>query len=746
MDTREPDSLERCGHHSDWALRAACCFGRGRGGREAAGRGPAPQRADRSGDRGESSSPHAAARRAHRTVPIALSVVDDSAAAGHGQLFAQRNPAPGAVAAGLQLQPAQHQHQHPRARQQRLADQRRSRERRRLLCRRRLLRPRRADRSSTSSTSIRSRCCADRRARCSARTPRPAPSASRPSGRASSPSTEAEVSGGDYGRREVRASATGPIVDDRLAYRLTYALTERDGYIDNVATGRDVADYENTSVRGQLLFEPTEDLDVRVIGDYSTAGRGMLHPADRGRVRQLRRRHADTQQLHGAYRPQGLHARVARSVRAPRRCRRPLPGGHEELWRLGQRRLGPGCRPHHLDHRVSRLGLVPEKRRRQHRAAGIYEGPAGERAAAVQPGAPVRQRRGRRVRLCHGRVLPVAAQRGAQQHRARLRTRPTGTCRPCRRRSPTRRSTASATNPSWHPKSTATRCSARTCGTSHDRLDLTTGIRFSRDEKQGEFETYWVSGTDLSTLPPEVAVPAFAIRSSFNPQQQSFTTELKDDSISGLVSLSYELTDYGARLRVRGDRLEVRWTQSRGAAGGGRPGRRARRRRELRARRSRRSFSTRGSRSTRRRSGPRSTITRLRSRRCSRPQRRFASTSRTPARSGPAASRSDLDYDPNDFVSLNAAVAWADAYYVDYTDAQQAAENLNLGRAAGPERRAAGGRAGIHVLAERRCHAIRSAGAAVRSRSTAAPTTRSAPTTSRRSATRATRKSTATVC
>ena len=30
-------------------------------------------------------------------------------------------------------------------------------------------------------------------------------------------------------------------------------------------------------------------------------------------------------------------------------------------------------------------------------------------------------------------------------------------------------------------------------------------------------------------------------------------------------------------------------------------------------------------------------------------------------------------------MSLNAAVAWVDAYYVDYEDAQQAAENLNLG-------------------------------------------------------------------
>jgi iron complex outermembrane receptor protein len=39
----------------------------------------------------------------------------------------------------------------------------------------------------------------------------------------------------------------------------------------------------------------------------------------------------------------------------------------------------------------------------------------------------------------------------------------------------------------------------------------------------------------------------------------------------------------------------------------------------------------------------------------------------------------DLDYDINESVNINAAVAWADAYYVDYEDAQQAAENLNLG-------------------------------------------------------------------
>jgi iron complex outermembrane receptor protein len=86
------------------------------------------------------------------------------------------------------------------------------------------------------------------------------------------PSFEPEISGeasiGNYGHHQVRASASGPLADN-LAVRLSLADTHRDGYIRNVLTGGRAQSYDDFTVRGQLLYKPTDTLDIRVIGDYS---------------------------------------------------------------------------------------------------------------------------------------------------------------------------------------------------------------------------------------------------------------------------------------------------------------------------------------------------------------------------------------------------------------------------------------------------------------------------------------------
>jgi iron complex outermembrane recepter protein len=78
-----------------------------------------------------------------------------------------------------------------------------------------------------------------------------------------------EVSVGDYGYTQAKASASGPLVADLAAYRLTASYTDRDGFIDNVRTGEKAQSYENFSARGQVLLTPTENLDIRLIGDFS---------------------------------------------------------------------------------------------------------------------------------------------------------------------------------------------------------------------------------------------------------------------------------------------------------------------------------------------------------------------------------------------------------------------------------------------------------------------------------------------
>jgi iron complex outermembrane receptor protein len=83
------------------------------------------------------------------------------------------------------------------------------------------------------------------------------------------PEFHADVSAGERGYRQVRTSLSGGVIDGLLAARITASVTRSDGLLTNAYNGRDVNDYRNVSVRGQLLFTPTSKLSIRIIGDYS---------------------------------------------------------------------------------------------------------------------------------------------------------------------------------------------------------------------------------------------------------------------------------------------------------------------------------------------------------------------------------------------------------------------------------------------------------------------------------------------
>ncbi len=84
------------------------------------------------------------------------------------------------------------------------------------------------------------------------------------------PSTTAEVSVGDYSYNQERLSTTGPLVADKLAYRLTLYNTGRDGVLHNRLTGGDDNSVARSGARLQLLATPGPRLSLRLIGEYST--------------------------------------------------------------------------------------------------------------------------------------------------------------------------------------------------------------------------------------------------------------------------------------------------------------------------------------------------------------------------------------------------------------------------------------------------------------------------------------------
>ncbi|MBO9575285.1 MAG: TonB-dependent receptor [Sphingobium sp.] len=80
---------------------------------------------------------------------------------------------------------------------------------------------------------------------------------------------EEELSLGQQGFWQAKAAVTGPIAGDTVAFRLSGALTRRDGVIYNTVLKRYQNDVHNDAVRGQLLFQPSSDLSIRVIGDWA---------------------------------------------------------------------------------------------------------------------------------------------------------------------------------------------------------------------------------------------------------------------------------------------------------------------------------------------------------------------------------------------------------------------------------------------------------------------------------------------
>lgn len=77
-----------------------------------------------------------------------------------------------------------------------------------------------------------------------------------------------ELSYGNYGYIQAKASVTGPI-SKKIAARASFSGTQRDGTIYNVSTGRYTNELNNQGTRIQFLYQPTEKISLVLSGDYS---------------------------------------------------------------------------------------------------------------------------------------------------------------------------------------------------------------------------------------------------------------------------------------------------------------------------------------------------------------------------------------------------------------------------------------------------------------------------------------------
>jgi outer membrane receptor protein involved in Fe transport len=78
----------------------------------------------------------------------------------------------------------------------------------------------------------------------------------------------AEITYGNYDYMRGEVGITGPI-SESVAYRLDGVYMRRDGFLEDVISGRDINNRDRFLLRGQLLFEPSDQLNIRLIADYA---------------------------------------------------------------------------------------------------------------------------------------------------------------------------------------------------------------------------------------------------------------------------------------------------------------------------------------------------------------------------------------------------------------------------------------------------------------------------------------------
>jgi outer membrane receptor protein involved in Fe transport len=74
--------------------------------------------------------------------------------------------------------------------------------------------------------------------------------------------------------QDYAAAVGGPLIGDKLAFRLSAERHKSDGFLDNPILHSDRVDFaDDTQLRGKLLFQPTDDLTIRLVVNHADVKR-----------------------------------------------------------------------------------------------------------------------------------------------------------------------------------------------------------------------------------------------------------------------------------------------------------------------------------------------------------------------------------------------------------------------------------------------------------------------------------------
>lgn len=72
---------------------------------------------------------------------------------------------------------------------------------------------------------------------------------------------------GDYNQMIIQGDVSAPL-SDTTAFSLSGSYNQRDGYFTNLITGSEINELDRTGVRGQFLYAPDSDFELRLIADW----------------------------------------------------------------------------------------------------------------------------------------------------------------------------------------------------------------------------------------------------------------------------------------------------------------------------------------------------------------------------------------------------------------------------------------------------------------------------------------------
>jgi iron complex outermembrane recepter protein len=359
------------------------------------------------------------------------------------------------------------------------------------------------------------------------------------------PEFSGEASVGGYGYYQLRGSASGGLIDDLLAVRLSGSVTERRGFLFNETQNERAQDYSNWSVRGQLLLTPASDVEVRIIGDFA-----------RQKQNHVLNVFAD---YFGTYENGAVIGNnfAQRAARFPEYAfpaidpfaRRGEADGHYQSNMDGYGVSGQ------LDWDIGAATLTSITAYRWWDWNPANDGDSTSLPVITKAQQSNRQRQfSQEIRLASDSDGPIDYVVGAYYFWQVIRGKGATAYGPAaalwNRPAASPFSLAAweaavngfEANSTSDPRTKSYAVFGQLDWKFTDRLTLTAGLRYTHEKKSGSFHQFHVAGVDLSTLPAEIAAQATILRGQFNPVTD-ISTSFTDNSVSGLATLSWQFAD-----------------------------------------------------------------------------------------------------------------------------------------------------------------------------------------------------------